>query len=162
MSQYINWVFSCIMEGMPPPRRLKPNDLQSRGSLRQRHSNFGNDPAGGVVDGLQLAEDYEQVRDQMSNIVRIQSEVSSPIKMRALGREYDILEQRLEILYGQIVNEAKAGRYDALELLADEQDHKNSIFSVDYEYANQLAAANLNPTFNRFRSELERIRDSKK
>jgi hypothetical protein len=162
MSHYTVWFLSCIMEGMPLPRRLKPNDLQSRASLRQRHSNFGNDPAGGVVDGLQIAEDYEQVRDQMSNIVRIQSEVSSPIKMRALGREYDILEQRLEMLYGQIANEAKAGRYEALELLADEQDHKNSTFSVDYEYANQLAAANLNPTFNRFRSELERIRDSQK
>lgn len=159
-SQYINWTFPGIMEGMPPPRRLQPNDLQSRASLRQKHSNSGNGPAGEAVDGLRLAEDYEQVRDQMSNIVRIQSEVSSPIKMRALEKEYDILEQRLEILYGLILNEAKEGRHEALELLADEQDHKNSRFSVDYEYADQLADGNLNPNFNRFRSELERIRDS--
>jgi len=148
------------MEGMPPPRRLKPIDLQGRASLRQRHSNLGNEPAGGVVDGLQLAEDYEQVRDQISDNVKLQSEVSSPIKMCALEREYDILEQRLDILYRQIVNEAKAGRYEALELLADEQDHKNSTFSVDYEFADQLAPANLNPAFNRFRSELEMIRHS--
>lgn len=155
-----NWIFSCFMEGMPPPRRLKPIDLQGRASLRQRHSNFGNEPAGGVVDGLRLAEEYEQVRDQISDNVKLQSEVSSPIKMCALEREYDILEQRLDILYRQIVNEAKAGRYEALELLADEQDHKNSTFSVDYEFADQLAPANLNPAFNRFRSELEMIRHS--
>ena len=148
------------MERMPPPRRLQPKDLQSRASFGQKHSNSDNGPAGDAVDGLRLAEDYEQVRDQMSSIVRIQSEVSSPIKMRALEKEYDILEQRLEILYGLILNEAKAGRHETLELLADEQDYKNSRFTVDYEHAGQLAHGHLNPSFNRFRSELERIRNS--
>jgi len=148
------------MEGMPPPRRLKSSDLQRRASLRHRHSNYGNVPTGSVADGLRLAEGYERIRDQMADLVRIQSEVSSPIKLRAIQREYDNLEHRLNTLYDEILNEANAGRNEALELLAEAQDQLNSTFSADYEYADQLAADNLRPTFNRYRSDLNRIRDS--
>ena len=145
---------------MPPPRRLRPSDLKTHAPLRQEYSIHSNALKDSVADGLRLAEHYEQIRNKMSHLVRIQSDVTSPIKRRVIEIEYDHLEHLLNTLYDTILNEAIVGRYEALELLAEAQDQLNLTFPVDYEFAEQLAADNLRPTFNRFRSDLNRLRAS--